>query len=167
MPVGRLKEAKTQLSRIYKRGDVQLQANLTPMIDVTFLLIVFFVLVSQIVEVENVDLRLPELNEPATEPPGEERRAVVNVVPGARGQAIEYRVGARSFRVDEDGMAQLTRHVASLFERSPAMRVNLRADRRTQYVWVQPVLEAISDAAARVDDRRVRPRVNLVVVPEE
>ena len=34
-------------------------ANLTPMIDVTFLLIVFFVVVSQIVEVENVEMELP------------------------------------------------------------------------------------------------------------
>jgi biopolymer transport protein ExbD len=42
------------VSLIYRRGPAQISANLTPMIDVTFLLIVFFVLVSQIVEVENV-----------------------------------------------------------------------------------------------------------------
>ena len=57
------------VSKIHKRGTAELHANLTPMIDVVFLLIVFFVLVSQIVEVENVEMRLPELVEPATQPP--------------------------------------------------------------------------------------------------
>ena len=55
------------MSRAFRRGRTDVQANLTPMIDVTFLLIVFFVLVSQIVEVENVDLLLPELEDPATD----------------------------------------------------------------------------------------------------
>ena len=52
------------MSVLFKQDRGQVQANLTPMIDVTFLLIVFFVLVSQIVEVENVDLDLPTPREP-------------------------------------------------------------------------------------------------------
>ena len=47
------------MSSVFKRGNAKIEANLTPMIDVTFLLIVFFVLVSQIVEVENVPMSLP------------------------------------------------------------------------------------------------------------
>ena len=69
------------MSTIYKRGNAEISANLTPMIDVTFLLIVFFVLVSQIVEVENVEMELPKPTEPLTEKLGEEQRAVINVVP--------------------------------------------------------------------------------------
>ncbi len=73
------------MSKIHKRGTVGVHANLTPMIDVTFLLIVFFVLVSQIVEVENVELRLPELGDPVTELPGEEQRSVAK-----RGTRVDF-----------------------------------------------------------------------------
>jgi biopolymer transport protein ExbD len=155
------------MSSIYKRGPAQLEANLTPMIDVTFLLIVFFVLVSQIVEVENVDLLLPQLEDPATDLPAKEQRSVINVVPGADGAAEEYRVGTLAFPVGADGIDALTRHVQGLLEVNPALRVNLRADQRTRYEWVHPVLKAVSAAAARVDGVVVTPRVNLVVVPEE
>ena len=144
-----------------------MQANLTPMIDVTFLLIVFFVLVSQIVEVENVPLTLPELEDPVAQMPGEERRAVINVVPGADGRAGEYRLGARSFPTGEQGLETLTAHLASLLSNNPSLRINLRADQNTHYQWIEPVLRCVSSAASRVEDVRITPRINLVIVREE
>ena len=144
-----------------------MQANLTPMIDVTFLLIVFFVLVSQIVEVENVEMTLPELVEPASDLPGEEQRAVINVVPGPEGTALEYRVGGRAFAIDAAGRELMTQHLSGLLAANPALRVNLRADQRTHYQWVEPVLAAVSGAAGRLEDIALTPRVNLVVVREE
>ena len=155
------------MSAIHKHGRAEIQANLTPLIDVAFLLIVFFVLVSQIVEVENVKLSLPELAEPATELPGEEQRAVINVVPGPEGQAVEYRLGARSYAPGQVGVELLTQRLARLLGSNPALRINLRADQRTHYQWVQPVLEAVSTAAGRVEEVQVTPRVNLVVIREE
>ena len=77
------------MSRIHKRGTAELHANLTPMIDVTFLLIVFFVLVSQIVEVENVELKLPELEETA-------HRDVLALVEQGRYRSTPTRVVALS-----------------------------------------------------------------------
>ncbi len=47
------------MSAVFKRGNAEVRANLTPMIDVTFLLIVVFVLVSEIVEAESVEMKLP------------------------------------------------------------------------------------------------------------
>ena len=91
------------MSKIHRRGPAELHANLTPMIDVTFLLIVFFVLVSQIVEVESVPMSLPEPLEPLTERLGEEPRAMINVVPAAGGAAAAYRLGTRSFSPDRSG----------------------------------------------------------------
>ena len=44
------------MSTVYRRGPAAIEANLTPMIDMTFLLIVFFVLVSQISELEVVEM---------------------------------------------------------------------------------------------------------------
>ena len=158
------------MSRIHKRGTAELNANLTPMIDVTFLLIVFFVLVSQIVEVENVELKLPELEEPATELPETEQRSVINVVPGFEGRALEYRLGGRSFPAGTEGVELLTGHLASLLQTNPTLRVNLRADRHTHYEWVQPALQAVSEASGRAGaagGAAVTPRVNLVVIRED
>ncbi|MBT8486723.1 MAG: biopolymer transporter ExbD [Phycisphaerales bacterium] len=155
------------MSRLHRRGPAELHANLTPMIDVTFLLIVFFVLVSQIVEVENVDMSLPELADPRTELPGDEQRAVINVVPAADGSAREYKLGATVLPATEGGRRQLTDELASLLRRNPSMRINLRADQRTHYEWVQPVLQAVSTAAGNAGDVGARPRINLVVVRDE
>jgi len=154
------------VASIHERGPARIEANLTPMIDVTFLLIIFFVLVSQIVEVENVDLALPELIEPATDLPGDSARAVINVVPGPAGRAAEYRLGSRSFPVGDAGAKALADHLTTLLEASPGLHVNLRADRATHYEWVEPVLGAIASAGRRGSDRPTA-RVNLVVVREE
>lgn len=158
------------MSAIFKRGTARINANLTPMIDVTFLLIVFFVLVSQIVEVENVQLNLPAPEEPATELPGEEQRVVINIVPARPamdGRAIEYRVGSSRFPAGEAGVAALADHVAGLYAANPSLRINLRADRDTQYEWIEPVLRSISLAASRTGESGVAARVNLVVVRED
>lgn len=150
-----------------KRGRAQIHANLTPMIDVTFLLIVFFVLVSQIVEVENVEMVVPELFEPSTELAGEEQRAVINVVPGPSGVANGYRLAGRDYAAGDEGLALLTEDIGALLAGNPQMRVNLRADQQTHYVYVQPVLQAVSDAAGRSGHEGLTPRVNLVVVRED
>lgn len=142
-------------------------ANLTPMIDVTFLLIVFFVLVSQIVEVENVDLDLPRPEAAASELPGEKSRIVINVVPGAGGDAAGYRMSNRRYVADTAGLEAMARSLAAMYRENPSLGVNLRADRRTDYRWVEPVFQAVS-AAARLSGRDdVKGRVNLVVVKED
>jgi biopolymer transport protein ExbD len=155
------------MSLVHRRGRTELHANLTPMIDVTFLLIVFFVLVSQIVEVEHEDLMLPELVEPAAELPGDEQRAVINVLPGENGAALGYRLGAHTFPAGPEGARRLADHLATLLQRNPALRVNLRADQHTQYEWVHPALRAVTQAAEQVVDADVAPRVNLVIVRDE
>jgi biopolymer transport protein ExbD len=143
----------------------KIHANLTPMIDVTFLLIVFFVVVSQIVETEHVELDLPVLLQPATEPPGEAGRAVVNIVPGRDGDAAGYRLGGTSFDADEGGRRALETAIAARLRDAPSLRLNLRADRNTRYDRVRPVLETIGRAARRVPG--AAPRVHLVLVPED
>ena len=141
-------------------------ANLTPMIDVTFLLIIFFVLVSQIVEVENADLDLPRPQDAASELPGEQPRVVINVLRGAGGDAVGYRLSNQRYMADTAGLEALARNLAAMYQQNPALGVNLRADRRTDYRWVEPVFQAVS-AAARLSGRDdVKGRVNLVVVKE-
>jgi len=151
------------MSNVYSRGTAKIHANLTPMIDVTFLLIVFFVLVSQIVDVEHVDMNLPAPDDPASQRAGDEQRVVLNVIPGPSGRAAGYKLGTNRYDTNEAGLAALTDRLTQLYRANPAMHVNLRADRGTHYRSVQSAMQAIADAAARVTDDEVRPRINLAV----
>ena len=155
------------MSSGFKRGNAQVQANITPMIDVTFLLIVFFILVSQIVDLDSVDMELPKPEHPMTALPGEEARAVINVVPGLSGAARSYRVGTFEFAANDAGRLELAGHLATLYRLNPALNINLRADRRTEYRYVAPVMQAVTSAAALADVGIPSVRVNLVVVREE
>ena len=155
------------MSAVFRRGRAEVEANLTPMIDVAFLLIVFFVVVSQIVEVQSVQLDLPTPQDPASERPGEEQRAVINVIPAAGGTTLGYRLGSRVFAADTQGIEAMTAELAALYQRNPTLHINLRADRTTHYEWVEPALQAVS-AAARLSGRPdVIARINLVVVRED
>lgn len=155
------------MSRIvHHRGPARVEANLTPMIDVTFLLIVFFVLVSRIVDVEHVDLELPRPDDPASAPLGDESRVVINIVPGASGTAEAYRLGSREFPPNEAGLEQLTARLAEALASSPSTQVNLRADQGTHYEWINPVIDAVPEAARASGRPNLTPRLNLVVVRE-
>lgn len=55
--------------------------NITPLIDVVFLLIVFFMIVNNIVTDDAPPMQLPTLEKPQAFAPEGERRVVINVVP--------------------------------------------------------------------------------------
>jgi biopolymer transport protein ExbD len=157
------------MSSVYKRGPARISANLTPMIDMTFLLIVFFVLVSNVSNVESQEVNLPRPDDPASEQPGEEFRAVVNVIPGEAGEVLGYKLGGRTYAAGREGIEPMAAHLAALYAANPGLSVNLRADRQTAYEWIEPVMQAVSRAARQAGDSRggaVTPRINLVVVRE-
>jgi biopolymer transport protein ExbD len=140
------------------------------MIDVSFLLIVFFVLVSRIVDLENPrEIRLPALEEALTEPSYEQDRVVINVVPRSDdgAEVLEYRLGVATYPPTADGESALADHIASLLRVNPEVQVNLRASQSTEYKGVEPAMRAVSVAASRSGVAGLRPRVNLVVLREE
>lgn len=148
------------------RSTAELTPNLTSLIDVTFLLIVFFVLVSRIVETENVNLNLPTPASPPTMLPGKEQQVIVNVLPAPDGLAAGYRVGDQTYSIEPDGLRSLTKHIAALYAANPHLSVNLRADRGTQYAHVRPVVDAVADAARMAGVAALKPRISLVVLRE-
>ena len=109
--------------------------DLTPMIDVVFLLIVFFMTVAQMQVQERV--------------PGEIPVAEAAVVPEERGERVTVSmkedgsvfVGAMPVGVDA-----LSGHLAPLKAAQPALRVYLRADASVPYRDVRTVFEAITAA---------------------
>lgn len=72
------------MSQVTRRGPVKPTLNITPLIDVVFLLIVFFMLVSKIVTEEVPELQLPDPTNTAAIVVQDDNRLIVNVVPAQR-----------------------------------------------------------------------------------
>ena len=151
------------MTSIHQRGHAEIEANLTPMIDMTFLLIVFFILISQITEIENIEMELPQPKPAASSPPPEETRSVINIIPDAEGKAVGYKLGTVTYSIEPGGAAALRDELVKMYGANPELRINLRADRRTEQRWVDPILEAIRTAASTAGGG-ADARVNLVVV---
>ena len=131
-----------------------------------FLLIVFFVLVSRIVDRERVEMNLPQPSPALTLPMDDEHRVIVNVLPSAGGEIRGYRVGGTEFPSSPAGLAELTQRLAAVYRANPQVNVNIRADRSTHYERVEPILRAVSTAARTSGTPAGTARVNLVVVKE-
>jgi len=157
------------MSAVFKRGRAEMEANLTPMIDVTFLLIVFFVLVSRIVDVETVKMQVPELEDPLTTEATDENRVIINVAPDPAdpSSTAGYQVAGRVFPANDAGVSALADYLAARYRSNPALNVNLRADESVHYEWVEPAMRAVTLAAVESGVADLTPRVNLVVVEEE
>jgi biopolymer transport protein TolR len=144
------------MSKVFKRGPAKAEANMTPLIDVTFQLIIFFLLVNQIVAVETEKMLVPELSQPKTRELGEVDRVTVNIAPmdfdvqtrqpvlAHEGRARLVKIGMYEFAVsDTVGIAAF---LAAEKLRNPEIEILLRADAALYYDAVQPVMAAITQA---------------------
>jgi biopolymer transport protein ExbD len=132
---------------------ITLNANMTPMIDVTFLLIVFFVVVSQIVDRDVVPLDLPAPENAAAMVTIAENTMVINVIPLSDGSVAGIVVGPHTIGTNE--MEKLSSIVGQGLANGTS-EVHLRADRSTQYQYIHQVIEAVRSVGGN-------PRVHLVV----
>ncbi|MFW6125440.1 MAG: ExbD/TolR family protein [Pirellulales bacterium] len=113
--------------------------NMTPMIDVVFLLIIFFLVSSHLARQElQVALDLPEAetSRPITGPT-ETPRLTVNVLPD--GRAV---VGGRT--LDGDALERLIQYESR--RRRQPLEVRIRSDRRAPYAAVEPAMVACARA---------------------
>ena len=151
------------MSQVFKRGPAAPEMNITPLIDVVFLLIIFFMLVNQIVAEQNVKMIVPAPTDPQTQMLDEDDKPiVVNVAPveydeQARtrmplqhsGQATRVAIGGREFGPSQtSAITQYLREAkATRIERGiePVQAV-VRADMAIHYEEVRPILEAIRAA---------------------
>ena len=138
-----------------------MRSSLTPMIDVVFLLVVFFVAVSQLVDRDRIVMDLPSPSPSAAHQPEEGARAVVNVLPGPEGTSLGYQVDGLVFAADTQGQLELMEHVRARLEQTPDLFVNIRADSRTAWGWVAPVLNAARNAASLAGQPVARVRLTV------
>ena len=134
-----------------------IHANMTPMIDVTFLLIIFFVVVSQIVDRDAVSMELPRPEHAVSGLPEETEHVVVHLVPLTEGEISGFVVAGHALSVG--ATTELTEIVRTHMQVG-AMDVHLRADRSTKYKYIHQAIEAIRAVGTT-------PRLQLVVSGED
>ncbi len=124
-----------------------LHANMTPMIDVTFLLIVFFVLVSQIVDQDIVPMDLPHPYESQASISEETDHLTINLVPMTNGTVAGIVIAGRT--IANDAMSELTAIVEAQLN-DGVSEIHLRADSGTQYVYIYEVIETIRNTGGLI-----------------
>lgn len=113
--------------------------NMTPMIDVTFLLIIFFLVSSHLAKQENnVRLDLPETRTGIdSEFSNQHRTSTVHVLPDGT-----YQMGGHTMSIESIGKAIATRHA----ETPGGLRVRIRTDRSVPYSVISKLLKACTQA---------------------
>jgi biopolymer transport protein ExbD len=167
--------------KITKRGPVAPEMNITPLIDVVFLLIIFFLIVSKIVSDERTPMLVPQLVDPQSQELDAPTRVIVNVArseadldarrdqmgaPGqyahlrGPGQAEFVRLGAGpKWQVNDANLTKVTQHLKAKKQNNDKVEVLLRADSALHFQAVAPVMDSIVDAGIAT--------VNVVSYTEE
>lgn len=112
--------------------------NMTPMIDVVFLLIIFFLVSSHLAQRENrIELDLPTAVRGQDDVPNDAKRVTVNVTSDGR-MLISGRV------IQATKLTQLFVDVAD--GRSEEVEIRIRGDRAVTYDKVSPIMKSAVDA---------------------
>lgn len=112
--------------------------NITPMIDLTFLLLIFFMVTSKLSkEQKKMDIALP-LAASAVRPEDLSNRDIINLDP----QGVLH-VGDRPLS-DE----QMREHLRDRFRASPPLKIYLRADRETPGKRIREFMKLAGEAGA-------------------
>ncbi|HRX87373.1 MAG TPA: biopolymer transporter ExbD [Phycisphaerae bacterium] len=129
----------------YQHHDIAF--NMAPLIDVVFLLIIFFTLVSTFASAENIRMTLPTPDKSKAQAIKIVDRVVINcqyaapVTTGGTGRVL-YSVGPNPPE-DLDSIAQ---KLAAARQGNPKLKVIIRADKRLRYEQVRAVMAIVADA---------------------
>lgn len=142
------------------RGRATLALNLTALIDVVFLLIMFFVLVAKFGRYPTLPLDLPRIGERTAEAVDPGSRPAVDIIPRARAAALggTYRFGSASFDETPEGIKGLISALRELRAAQPEVEISVRAERTEPYARVHPAVLAVGAAGVK--------HVHLMTVPE-
>lgn len=117
------------------------RVNMTPMIDVTFLLLTFFMVTSHFASAEKVDVELPHPDHNQSVEQQLIEKVIVNVEYAGEDNKPVIRIGALPVESDLELVDRL-RRVAAI---NPHAQVILRADRRLPYGPVRDVMRMVAE----------------------
>lgn len=117
--------------------------NFTPLIDVMFLLTIFFMLVAKFTASEHIPLQLPNPEESLARASRGRDRVVINcrlTDPGEGGAAVSYSLGPNP----AESLPAISDRIAAMKAATPDLSVLIRADRRLPYEDVRAVMRVVS-----------------------
>ncbi|HNO80189.1 MAG TPA: biopolymer transporter ExbD [Phycisphaerae bacterium] len=129
-----------------KREKSNITFNMAPMIDVVFLLIIFFMLVSTFASAENIPMELPNPDRSLAENVKIVDRVVINcrtappTVEGEPGGAL-YSVGPNR----PESLDSISNRLAAAHAANPKLKVIIRADKRLRYELVRAVMSIVAE----------------------
>jgi biopolymer transport protein ExbD len=110
--------------------------NMTPMIDILFLLIIFFMVGTKFTEIERkIDLEVPEVSDTQT-PETPPQHTIINV----------FRDGSVTLGEEQMDLKQLESRLASLRQQSSSLSVIIRGDAEGAFQNVASVLSVCRQA---------------------
>lgn len=135
-----------------KDQDYEMKMNMTPMIDVVFNLIIFFMIVTDLTQQELEELTLPKADQAQKDENPPEKRMIINITrPG------HYVVKRNNRGVVDDCLDQIRNQLASmvrLFKREEdgcsAQPILIRADIETEFKYIQKVMQICGEQAIRI-----------------
>lgn len=122
-----------------RQPDDEVAVDMSPMIDLVFLLLIFFLVASAVIKVDKVKIKVPEAVYAKVT---EDETGRFKITVDAENQLF---VGPTSDRVT---LEQLTARVRAELEANPQLRVIIRADRNVKYGTDEKVMEACAEAGA-------------------
>ena len=127
--------------------ETEMEGDMTPMIDVVFLLIIFFMVITDMTQADLEDLQLPEANNAvADKPDPDEWRPIVNIkIDGSILVKRELLFDPE----DSDDYKQLREYLSDVARRMkkdeagvlPDEALLIRADMNTPFKYIQKVME--------------------------
>jgi biopolymer transport protein ExbD len=122
-----------------KESGEDIEMDMSPMIDMVFLLLIFFIVASQIID-EKPKLLVPEAAA-ATKPTDDiENRLMISV---SKADPPEY-----YFRLQKVEFEELSRRIGEEFEANPDLRILIRSDAETKYKVTEKIMMACAQVGA-------------------
>ena len=137
---------------IFNRNNDSSSFNMTPIIDIVFLLIIFFLVVSQFIEAENFDVSLPTDCDFAQTNPTNQAQAATVTIMKTPNEKTAYAVGAELINSKNPELLidNMARSIDTRLENmSPEDRVvTLRIDKDIYFSDAQYALAAVANSKA-------------------
>ncbi len=124
---------------------VNISIDMTPMVDIAFLLLIFFMCTTQFEPPDKEQINLPDSRAEAKAP---ESKVITVSVTKDGNSSLEYRAGARLARVDFFGPEDFRTRLREARVASPAAFIMLKMDEGAKYGQMEDVMRILQEENA-------------------
>jgi biopolymer transport protein ExbD len=124
---------------------VNISIDMTPMVDIAFLLLIFFMSTTQFQPPEKEQINLPDSRSPAKAP---ESKIITVSVTKAGGSSVEYRGGRELRRVEFFGPEDFRVRLREARVANPAAYIMVRMDEEAKYGQMEDIMRVLQEENA-------------------